>query len=257
MGLQHLNAGGLEALPRNLEGTEWCRVLKLWWWLFKGGCKDGFNMKVTCRLKWNVPLMLLCDEQGQECRQPFSDLTLWPCQRLLDCCFLLEMRMVEQELALNLPGLCWLKGLFFLSSCLWCFGGVMSGAEWLLWCCARQNCCAGMGGVSEPPGRISSVGNPRLYTCEDAQQNPFKCCVFLVGLPWSPLKFRMVITLSFSVRMFLPVGLELGTLKVLGVGKSSGGFCFFCLCAWEPLPKLPGAAVSYRRGDLVVVMYFL
>lgn len=80
-------------------------------------------------------------------------------------------------MALNLPGLCWLEGLFFLSGCLWCFGGVMSGAEWLLWC------SAGMGAVPEPPGRRSSAGNPRLSMCEDAQHSPLKCCVFLVGLP--------------------------------------------------------------------------
>lgn len=32
-----------------------------------GVCKDGFNMKVTCRLKRNTASVLLCDEQGQEC----------------------------------------------------------------------------------------------------------------------------------------------------------------------------------------------
>lgn len=53
----------------------------------------------------------------------------------------------------------------------------MSGAEWLLWC------CAGMGAVPEPPGRRSSAGNPHLSICEDAQHSPLKCCVFLVGLP--------------------------------------------------------------------------
>lgn len=147
MGLQHLNAGGLEAHTRNLEGAEWSRLLELWWWSFKGGCKDGFNMKATCRLKWNIPLMLLYDEQGQECKQPFSELTFWPCQRLMDCCFLLSALtplrwMVEQEFALNLSGLCWLKGLFFLCSCLWCFGGVMSGAEWLL-CTVKLLCWDG------------------------------------------------------------------------------------------------------------------
>lgn len=146
MGLQHLNAGGLEAHTRKLAGAEWSRVLELWWWFFKGGCKDGFNIKVTCRLKWNTPLMLLHDNKGQACWQPFSELTFWPCQRLLDCSFPLgalpSLRwMVEQEWALNLPGFCWLKGIFSLSSCLCCFGGVMSGAEWLLWCCAPELLC--------------------------------------------------------------------------------------------------------------------
>lgn len=60
----------------------------------------------------------------------------------------------------------------------------------VLWCWARQNCCAGIGRVSEPPERMSSVGNPHLHMCEDGQHNPFKYCSLLSGTALIPFKIQ-------------------------------------------------------------------
>lgn len=58
---------------------------------------------------------------------------------------------------------------------------------------------------------------------------------------------------SYSSLLFCEraVGLKLVTLQAVGIGKSSGGFYSFCLCAWEPLPTVLEQqwVLPYKRGD--------